>query len=319
MHETLPLTSHAIAPLASPPTVGQIMSFSIEGLLAGQLAASSIAMYRRDVAAYNDYAVRTGQNALDAQTLAAWRDELALQSELSPNTINRMLSAVKRVVKQAASKDMVAESVATKFERLPGVKVKALKSRLKRTARTRIEPVDMRRLCETPDRTTLIGKRDAALLTTLATSGLRASELATLTLSQIKRRGRGYIVEVCGKTDTEYRDAHLSPEAHNLILEWLEARPVESQVIFSAFAGRGARATTEAISESGVWLVVAKYAKQCGLEHIKPHDFRRFVGTQLASKDIRKAQLALGHKSIEVTARHYVLDTLEVGATDNLF
>jgi integrase len=52
---------------------------------------------------------------------------------------------------------------------------------------------------------------------------------------------------------------------------------------------------------------------------VKPHDFRRFVGTQLAAKDIRKAQLALGHKSIEVTARHYVLDELKVGLTDNLY
>ena len=32
---------------------------------------------------------------------------------------------------------------------------------------------------------------------------------------------------------------------------------------------------------------------------------------QFAAKDIRKAQKALGHKSIEVTARHYVLGELE--------
>ncbi|GHO67579.1 hypothetical protein KSC_064710 [Ktedonobacter sp. SOSP1-52] len=43
------------------------------------------------------------------------------------------------------------------------------------------------------------------------------------------------------------------------------------------------------------------------------------IFTQLAKKDIRKAQLALGHKSIEVTAKHYVLDELEVGQTDSLY
>ena len=53
--------------------------------------------------------------------------------------------------------------------------------------------------------------------------------------------------------------------------------------------------------------------------HIKPHDFRRFVGTQLAKSDIRKAQKALGHKRIDTTARHYVLDELEPGLTDNLY
>jgi hypothetical protein len=43
------------------------------------------------------------------------------------------------------------------------------------------------------------------------------------------------------------------------------------------------------------------------------------VGTRLAAKDIRKAQKALGHKRIDTTARHYVLDELEAGLTDDLY
>ena len=68
-----------------------------------------------------------------------------------------------------------------------------------------------------------------------------------------------------------------------------------------------------------MWQTIKKYADQAGLENVKPHDLRRFVGTQLAKKDIRKAQKALGHKRIDTTARHYVLDELEVGLTDNLY
>jgi integrase len=56
-----------------------------------------------------------------------------------------------------------------------------------------------------------------------------------------------------------------------------------------------------------------------GLAHVKPHDVRRFVGTQLAKRDIRKAQKALGHKRIDTTAQHYVLDELEEGLTDDLY
>ncbi len=41
-------------------------------------------------------------------------------------------------------------------------------------------------ICETPDTTTLlVGLRDRALLATLTCSGLRASDLATLTYGQI--------------------------------------------------------------------------------------------------------------------------------------
>ncbi len=129
----------------------------------------------------------------------------------------------------------------------------------------------------------------------------------------------GYTVKVCGKTDTDYRDAHLSVEAYQKITAWLEQRPTESPFIFTSFPRRSAIPSPDAMSEVAVWKMVQRYAKACNLEHIKPHDFRRFLGTQLAATDIRDAQKALGHKSIEATARHYVLDTLKVGLTDNLY
>lgn len=299
------------------PIDGQV--FDVRNLLAGQLAESSLAMYKRDVAAYITFAQTQKLDPLNPLTLMAWRDSLALESVMSPNTINRMISAVKRIIKQAASKDMVSEIVALKFQGVDGVKVKALKNRLKQYGRTRITPEDMRRLCQAPDAATLVGMRDRALLATLASSGLRASELANLTLEQMMKRGKGYVLQVIGKTDIEPRDAHISIEAHDLIVAWLAARPISSAYIFTSFTTRAAIPKAEPISEVTVWNIVKRYAEQCELAFIKPHDFRRFVGTQLASKDIRKAQLALGHKSIEVTARHYILDELEVGLTDNLY
>ncbi len=292
----------------------------IDHILAGQLAASSIAMYKRDVQAYVEYAAAHSLHWLDPQSLVAWRDVLARESSMSPHTINRMIAAVKRIVRELASRERIAEQLSLKFDHVRGVKVKALKTRLKQHSRTRITPDDMRRLCEAPDRSTLVGARDAALLATLASSGIRASEAATLTLQAIQKRGtRGYVILVCGKTDTEEREAHLSPEAKRLIDAWIQQRPLLSQYIFTSFTTRAARPLPDPVSEVTVWKIVQRSAQACGLSHIKPHDFRRFVGTQLAAKDIRKAQKALGHKSIEVTARHYVLDELEVGLTDNLY
>lgn len=291
----------------------------LEHMFAGQLAVSSIAMYKRDVETYFDYAKVQGDSWLDPQTLISWRAHLVLGSAKSPNTINRMIAAVKRIVREMASRDIVSETTALKFHQVRGVTTKSLKKRLKQHSRTKITPEDMRRLCESPDTSTPIGKRDAALLATLASSGIRASEAATLTLQQIEKRGKGYVVHVMGKTDTEYRDAHLSPEAFRLINDWIQKREALSQFIFTGFTTRAAKPVSDRISEVTVWTIVKRYAKQCDLEHIKPHDFRRFVGTQLAAKDIRKAQKALGHRSIEVTARHYVLDELEVGLTDHLY
>lgn len=304
--------------LPIPATPASLLP-KVESILAGQLGDSSLRMYQRDIKAYSTFAHEHQLSELDPQTLIAWRDDLAINTRLSPNTINRMMSAVRRVLKEGAARGALNSEIALAFAGIPGVKVKALKSRLKMNSRTRITAEDMRKLCESPDTTTLIGKRDAALLATLASSGIRASELATLTNGQIESHDKGYSLRVQGKTDIDYRDAHLSVEAEQLIDAWLSARPMPSPYIFTSFSTRGAIPYPDPISTTAVWLIVQKYARACNLPNIKVHDFRRFVGTQLAAHDIRKAQRALGHKSIETTARHYVLDELEIGLTDHLY
>jgi len=289
-------------------------------ILAGQLAPSSIAEYRTDIAGYLAWCQVAALPALAAPSLAQWRTHQAKETTLSAATINRALAAVKRLVKEAASQGYLHADLAAQFHGVAGVKAKALKERQRSHARTRITPADMRRLQDAPDRTTLKGLRDAALLAVLAGSGLRASEAAGLTVGMIRKAGQGWLLDVIGKGQSEAREALLSGEAHRLLLTWLAARPVLSQYVFTAFGGRGAsRATGAPMSATSIWRTVQAYAVECSLAHIKPHDLRRFLGTQLAKTDIRKAQKALGHKSIETTARHYVLDELEAGLSDGLY
>ena len=287
-------------------------------ILAGQLAPSSIAMYRRDFAAYLQFA-GSPSAALDPATLARWRAVLAEGTDLSPHTINRMLSAVKRLLKEAAAQGYASHEAAQAFAKIAGVKAAALKTRTKTHGRTRITPEAMRRMCSAPDVSTLVGMRDAALLATMASSGLRVAEVASLTIGQILPKGHGFLLSVRGKNDLEFREAPLSREAHGLIMTWIGHRPTLSPHLFTSFAGRGQRASGAPLSAVAVWRIVQRYAEACDLAHIKPHDFRRFVGTRLAAKDIRKAQKALGHKRIDTTAQHYVLDELEVGLTDDLY
>jgi integrase/recombinase XerD len=287
-------------------------------ILAGQVAASSIGMYRRDFRAYCAFA-ETVDAALDPITLARWRAYLAGQTELSPNTINRMLAAVKRLMKEAAQQGYLAADLAAGFGDVPGVRTVAMKTRTKEHARTKITPGDMRRLCDAPDQGALKGQRDAALLATMASSGARIAEVVSLTVGQLIKKDSGYMISIRGKNDAEYREAPLSREAYKLITAWLHSRPVLSTYVFTGWAGRGDRPQGTAMSTAAAWKIVQGYAGQVGLEHIKPHDFRRFVGTQLAKKDIRTAQKALGHKKIETTVKHYVLDELASGLTDDLY
>ena len=87
-------------------------------ILAGQIAPSSLAMYRRDFAASLDFA---GPRATLPTEFARFRAWLANETEYSPNTINRMLSAVKRVVKEAASQGYITHETAAAFSQVQGV------------------------------------------------------------------------------------------------------------------------------------------------------------------------------------------------------
>jgi site-specific recombinase XerD len=262
-----------------------------------------------------------GVRAVEAETLRRWRTYLVEDTALSPHTINRMLAAVKRVLQEAAVRGVLTREVGGALREVEGVSVAALRHRLKTTARVRLTPVQMRQLCEAPDPASLLGLRDRALLATLAGSGCRISEVVALSVGQLSARDGGYVLQVLGKGQATPREAPLSREAYAHLQTWLAQRVaqggVETPVIFTAFAGP--RPTARQLTAGAAWCAVRKYALQCRLPAVKPHDFRRFVGTQLAKRDIRQAQKALGHKRLETTAQHYVLDELQVGLTEGLY
>src|SRR4051794_31452088 len=98
-------------------------------LLAGQLASSSIAQYRRDMAPYGAWCAAHDASPLDAVTLARYRAALAGDTALSPATINRRIAAIKRLVKEGAIQGHISADVAAQFAGVVGVKASALRDR----------------------------------------------------------------------------------------------------------------------------------------------------------------------------------------------
>lgn len=217
-------------------------------ILTGQLACRSLTEYQRDLSIYLRFCGEL-HTALEAASLARWRVHLAQETRLSPYTINRRLAAVKRVVAEAASQGYLDGVVAEAFRKVHGVPVKSMKERLK--IRTRITPAQMRQMCEAPDRSTLRGWRDRALLLTLASSGCRVSEIVTLTTGQIRSEAGSFFLEVLGKNQTAPRLAPLSHEAYAAVQAWLARRPVQSAHVFTSFAGQGDRPTRKAYAHIG--------------------------------------------------------------------
>lgn len=292
-------------------------------ILAGIVTESTRIKYLQAMRHYLTYA-GSREAALNPATLARWRSELAATTEQTANTINNRVTSVKRFMVAAAEQGYLSHELAHAFERVRGVAARALKERRRPYNRTRITPTQMRRICDAPltlpdDRPELLRLRDAALLATLASSGVRLTEAATLRAEQIEAHpDGGYQLRVLGKTDTEPRVAPLSREAKAHIDRWLRRRGVHSPYLFVSFGGRGRKPTTKPMSDVAIWKLVRGYAEAVGVPHVKPHDFRRFVGTQLTRQDIRKAQKALGHKNISTTTQ-YDLDDIDPGLTDALY
>lgn len=292
---------------------------NLDELLTGQLSQSSIKQYGADCRAYAAFCVARGLDQFHAQSLIAWRDDQAINTLKSPNTINRQLASIRSVIREANTREILSNDRAYSFSTVRNVSIRALRERLKPHSRTRIFPEQMRRMCDWPSPHTLVGLRDRAMLHTLASSGLRISELISLTSAQIEQRGQFFVLLVRGKTDVTYRDACLSSEAKQYIDTWIQARPVTSPYLFTSFDGRGDRLTPDPISKYGAWKIITNYAEQAGLQWVKPHDYRRFLGTVLVEKDALAAQKALGHKSLATTQKYYVLSGLQAGITDNLY
>lgn len=287
-------------------------------LVKSVVSPGSAATYAHDFAAFEAFA--GPQGVTNPVQFAAWRTHLIEHTSLSRATILRMLTAVRSVIREAAERGLIPRDTYSEFLFVRVPQARTMKGRgVRPYNKTHITPEDMRRLCEAPDASTLLGVRDRALLLTMASSGARISEVVTLAVDRVLANGQGHGILVNGKTDVEWRRAPLSAEAGGAIADWLAARPVASPYVFNAFDGSGERVATRHVSRTAAWQMVQKYAGQVGLAHVKPHDFRRFVATSLVRKNPRQAQLALGHKSLQTTYKHYVLDELEDGVVDGLF
>src|SRR6266566_3596428 len=139
-------------------TDNNIIPFQLDfdvSILAGRVNDSSMEMYKRDLNAYLSYA-GSRENALKSSTLARWITYLAKWTDMSPNTINRMISAIKKVMKLAADQGYIKYEVAEAFKHVDGVKVGAMKDKLKISNRVKIEPETMRLLIDSIDPSTLV-------------------------------------------------------------------------------------------------------------------------------------------------------------------
>ena len=161
-----------------------------------------------------------------------------------------------------------------------------------------LEEID--KILAKPDRRTPAGCRDYAILQLLYATGIRISELASLTLSRISL-DYGYIMPQ-GKGSKE-RVVPIGKESMVSLKEYLEeGRPSLagkklSEALFLSRQGSG-------FSRQGLWLLIKGYARKAGItKRVTPHMFRHSFATHLIERgaDLRSVQIMLGHADVTTT------------------
>jgi integrase/recombinase XerC len=167
------------------------------------------------------------------------------------------------------------------------------------------------RLVESPEGDKPLAARDRAILETLYSSGMRASELVGLTLDDIDLIGG--TARVMGKGQKQ-RVAFLGGACVRALQAYLAARqalgaPDHRRVFVNH---RGGPLTTRSLQR-----VVNKHAKRALPEHsgVSPHTLRHTFATHMlnAGADLRSVQELLGHESLSSTQiyTHIGMDRLK--------
>jgi site-specific recombinase XerD len=150
---------------------------------------------------------------------------------------------------------------------------------------------DVEKLLNTPDITSLSGKRDRAILELFYATGFRISELTSLdktNLDSIKNEIK------IGK-----KISFLPNRALKWINEYLNFRTDTNVALFVSQKGKITRLTPRSVQR-----MLKKYTKQIGLSNdITPKALRHSFATDLllAGEEIGTLQKMLGHKNISTT------------------
>ncbi|MDO8543906.1 MAG: site-specific tyrosine recombinase XerD [Opitutaceae bacterium] len=163
-----------------------------------------------------------------------------------------------------------------------------------------LSEAEMGRLMSAPTGGDPRALRDRALLELFYSSGLRVSELASLTLQQVDLE-HGFL-RVFGKGAKE-RVVPVGSRARDAIATYVTSgRPhlVKPRTGSELFLNpRGS-----ALSRVALWMIVKKHAERAGISrNVKPHALRHSFATHLLTggADLRAIQEMLGHASISTT------------------
>lgn len=256
-------------------------------------AVNTLSAYRHDLAQFTDFSHQQGLSAWKALTSEILRDYLAWlqQKQYRSSTVSRKVATVRSFLNFLFAEGVVAHDL---LDWLHQPKTG------KRLPKTLTQDEVNQLLKATTLEETALALRDRAMLEMLYATGMRATELITLTIDDLDMGASA--IRCMGKGSKE-RTIPIYREARDILVRYIKEgrsfllRDSTERVVFVNNLGKP-------LTRQGVWFLVQHYAQVAGLASwVTPHTLRHSFATHLleGGAELREVQQLLGHASITTT------------------
>lgn len=263
-----------------------------EGFLIDVKHASknTVSSYMRDIHQFASFLETRSISVLDANrdTISGYIQTLQ-EAGKSAATISRCLASLKSFYQFAVSQGAVTSN--------PVVNIHVERAEKKLPQILTGKEVEL--LLDQPKCTDLKGYRDKAMLELLYATGIRVTELITLSVRDVNLQ-MGFII--CKDSHKE-RLVPFGEAAKTALVRYLEKarssmlRDAGEETLFVNCSG-------QPMSRQGFWKLIKHYARKAGIQSdITPHTLRHSFAAHLVENgaDLRSVQEMLGHSDISTT------------------
>ena len=281
------------------PWTNIIKNFTTYLKLEKGLSENSIEAYIRDVSRFGNYCVDLLPQDVGASDISSFFKELLASELLAETSQARLLSSIRAFYKYLTYEDIIDVDPSELVD----------PPKIGRKLPDPLTVGEINQMLGVIDKSTPLGVRNASIIETMYSSGLRVSELVNLKIRDVYFESD--FVRVFGKGNKE-RLVPLGSYAKQSIRDYMkdcrEVRKVkegEEDIVF--LNNRGARLTRVMI-----FTIISTIAKLAGIERkISPHSLRHSFATHLleGGADLRAIQEMLGHSSITTTEIYTHLDS----------
>mgnify|MGYP001340675267 FL=1 len=255
------------------------------------LSPNTLASYERDLKNFLRFVQRQKRHYLDIKREDIVSFLLTLRQEgRADTTISRHLASIRSFYQHLLKDGKIGHDPSVHIE-TPKISKKLPKV---------LTMSEVERLLQRPQPKNPFGQRDLAMLEVLYATGIRVSELVSLTLDDVHLQ-MGFLK--CSGKGSKGRIIPVGKKAITALDQYLRQGRVKldkSKRVRALFLNHHGRPLTR----QGFWKIIKKYAKEAQIEkEITPHTLRHSFATHLLENgaDLRAVQEMLGHADISTT------------------